>query len=113
MDDKEVLVYRRQSFCSAVWRVERDLKNWAVPFREVIVDVHPAAMSSLREWTGGNLSSPTVVISRQGEDLPYAPPDQLPPHIPPRGRDRGSVITEPTTDQLRIFVRKHQLLADE
>jgi glutaredoxin len=112
MDDKEVLIYRRQSFCSGVWRVGRDLKNWSVPFREVIVDSDPEAMTRLKEWTGGNLTVPTVVISRTGQDVPITPPELLPSQVSPRGRDRGSVITEPMTEQLRSFLVKHGFLGN-
>jgi hypothetical protein len=112
MDDKELLIYRRQSFCSAVWRVERDLKNWSVPFREVIVDHNEAAMAGLRQWTGGNLSSPTVVVSLRGENMPLELPEPVAPRTPVRGRDMGAVIVEPTTEQLREFLRKHGFVAD-
>jgi hypothetical protein len=65
----------------------------------------------VRNWVGFE-SVPTVVIA-EGESVePFEPPAPLPAGTSPRGVDRGSMLTEASTDKLREWLVKHGLLAE-
>jgi glutaredoxin len=106
-----LIMYTRRLGCPFVTLAKRVLADYQVPYREVFIDQDSAARARVIEWTGF-LSVPTLVISLDGGDLPYALPAPLPKGASPRGIDRGAMITEPGESQLLDWLRQHQLLSD-
>ncbi len=108
-DKKELVMYIRTSPCPFVTLAKRVLNNEHVPYRELYIDQDKTNERRVLTWTGF-LSVPTLVITRQGEDLPYEEPSPLPKDASPRGVDRGPMLTEPSEEQLLNWLREHGLL---
>lgn len=109
--DRELVMYVRSHHCPSVAIANSVLISAAIPYRQVNVDTDPTAKAWLLE-TVGFLSVPTLVIADPGQDLPYIVPEPMGEGESPRGVDRGAVITEPRSEQLKTWLRKHGLLAD-
>lgn len=99
---REIVVYTRASGCPDIDRVRGDLQQWNIPFREIDIEAHPSAAARLEAWTGFQ-SVPTVVVS-EGGDEPYQEPAGLTPNQNPRNVDRGALISEPSSANLRVFL---------
>lgn len=109
MEDKELVVYVRTSYCPYV-ALARDLLNrYHVPYRELNIEDDPALAERVRQWTG-YLSVPTLVVAAPGQDLPFEAPDPLPAGQSPRNIDRGSMITEPNNRALENWLHRHGFL---
>ncbi|MFC1961160.1 glutaredoxin domain-containing protein [Chloroflexota bacterium] len=103
--DRELVMYIRSFHCPSVSIATSVLLNAAVPYREIIVDTDPVAKAWLLENVGF-MSVPTLVIADSGQDTPHTEPEPLPAGQSPRGVDRGPVITEPRSEQLKDWLRK-------
>ncbi len=107
---KELVMYSRSYGCPFVQSAKRVLERHQVPFREILINQDPAAKSRVLEWTSFE-SVPTIIVADKGRDLPFEPPSPLPAGSSPRGVDRGSMITEPSEEQLADWLRGHGFIA--
>lgn len=96
---KELVMYARSSSCPFVSLAKRVLDDYHVPYREIHIDRDPEARQRVLDWTGF-LSVPTLVVALPGEILPYEPQAPLQAGRSPRGINRGTMITEPSMDDL-------------
>ena len=103
---KELVMYGRSYGCPFITLAKRVLTDYQVVYREIFIDRDGEAKQRVLDWTGF-LSVPTLIIARQGEDLPYEPPAALPAGNSPRGIDRGTMITEPGQDELIRWLQQH------
>ncbi len=106
MSDKALIMYSRTFPCPDCERARRLLQEHGVDFREVMIDLDPAARSFV-ERTTGHRAVPTLVVARPGEAEPADAPRPLEQGRSPRGVDRGTVITEPDMIALRRWLEKH------
>jgi glutaredoxin len=104
---KELVVYM-SPWCGNSLDTQRALTSWGVPCRYVNIKEDRAAAKRVREWTGFE-SVPTLVIAEDGAVEPSEPPAALAPGACPRGIDRGSMLTEPTRQQLQAWLEKNAL----
>lgn len=109
--DKELVMYARSSSCPFVTLAKRVLSDYAVPYREVHIDRDPDARARVLAWTGF-LSVPTLVVANAGEVLPYEPQLPLEPGSSPRGIDRGTMITEPSSEELAQWLLRHGFITE-
>lgn len=103
---KELVMYGRTSSCPFISLAKRVFADYHVPYREIFIDRDPEARQRVLDWTGF-LSVPTLVVAQPGEDLPYEPQSPLAAGYSPRGVDRGTMITEPNTDELIHWLQRH------
>lgn len=106
---KELLMYSRTTPCPFVSLARRVLDREGIPYRELHIDADKVYEHRVVEWTGF-MSVPTLVIVNPGEDLPFQEPSSLEKGASPRGIDRGSMLTEPSEDQLLTWLRQHGLV---
>lgn len=109
-DDVELVMYGRQFGCVDQIRAGAWLDEHGVPYRMIDVGRDAQAASRLEQWVGYQ-SVPTFVIATPGKETPVEPPAALNGHEP-RGVDRGTMITEPSIQQLAEFLLRHGLLAE-
>lgn len=107
--DIELVMYARTFGCWDQARAEAWLREHSIPYRVVDISREPGAAERLLHWVG-YLSVPTFIIARPGEDEPIAPPEPLNGRRP-RGLHRGTLITEPSNEQLLAFLLDHKLVA--
>lgn len=108
--DRELVMYTRNWGCYYVGVARALLARHGIPCREIDIDADPTA----REWllqNVGYLSVPTLVIAAPGQVTPIAPALPLAPGQSPRGVDRGTILTEPSAEQLTAWLVRHGLLA--
>ena len=110
MATRELVMYTRTLGCPFVTIAGRVLAEHKISYRELFVDRDEVARERVQAWTGF-LSVPTLVIAEPGDVLPYAEPEPLPAGASPRGVNRGSMITEPNTDQLLAWLAQHDFIA--
>ncbi len=106
---KELVIYSRTGGCPGVFNVKRVLEQYTIAYRELYIDQDNVARERLLDWVGF-LSVPTLVAANPGENVPVETPAPLPDRQSPRGIDRGALITEPSTDELTSWLRKHQFI---
>lgn len=106
MPEKSLIMYSRTIPCPDCARARRLLTEYAVPFREVMIDLDPAARGYVEALTGHH-AVPTLVVARLGEDTAIVEPRPLELGRSPRGVDRGPVITEPDLISLRRWLAGH------
>ncbi len=104
--EKEIVMYSRTYGCPYVRTAERVFRQYGVVYREIHVNRDPAAKQRVVGWTGFE-SVPTIVVADKGQDGPIEPPATLPAGKGPRGINRGSMITEPSEEQLTGWLRQH------
>ena|SRR3989338_5872071 len=104
MADKELVVYSRTMPCPNCEVAKRVLDEQGIRYREIMIDLDPAAAARVEQWTGFQ-SVPTLVAARPGEVLPLSEPRPLEPGRSPRGVDRGPLITEPDALGLQHWLR--------
>ena len=109
--EKEIVVYRRSTYCPYQRKAERVFQQFNIPHREIMIDRDEEAMKRVIAWTGFQ-SVPTIVIARPGENLPYEEPAPLEPGQSPRGVDRGTMITEPLKGELIRWLQKHGFIEE-
>jgi glutaredoxin len=107
--DKEIVMYSRTFGCPYVRTAERVFARHMVAYREIHIDRDAVAKKRVVEWTGFE-SVPTIVVANIGEDLPFEEPGFLARGTSPRGVNRGSMITEPSEEQLVDWLREHQFI---
>jgi glutaredoxin len=103
---KELVMYSRTTGCPFVTVAKRVLDDYAVPYREVFIDLDMEARQRVLKWTGF-LSVPTIVVANPGAVVPEQEPAYLEAGVSPRGIDRGAMITEASADQLTAWLVKH------
>jgi glutaredoxin len=109
MSDKALIMYSRTIPCPDCERARALLTDNAVPFREVMIDLDPAARSYVERLTGFR-AVPTLVVTPPDATEPLDEPRPLENGRSPRGVDRGPVITEPDMVSLRRWLEKHGFL---
>lgn len=105
----ELLMYSRTMGCPFVNIAKALLASAAIPYQEIFIDQDPAARERVIRWTGFQ-SVPTLIIAPAGEFEPIEAPSYLAPGASPRGIDRGAMITEPSRQELIVWLQKHGLL---
>jgi glutaredoxin len=103
---KELVMYARSSSCPFVTLAKRVLDDYHVDYREIHIDRDSTARQRVLDWTGF-LSVPTLVVAQTGEDLPYEQQSPLEKGRSPRGIDRGSMLTEPSANDLTQWLQRH------
>jgi glutaredoxin len=107
----ELIMYSRSAGCPYVSLAKRVLKEEGVPYREIMIDRDPQARDLVVGWTGFQ-SVPTLVAALPGSNLPHSgDPEPLPQGSSPRGIHRGAMITEPSAEELRRWLRDNGFLA--
>ncbi|MGH2541567.1 MAG: glutaredoxin family protein [Ardenticatenaceae bacterium] len=106
---KELVLYGRAFACYDQVRAIAYLDGRRVPYRFVDISRDEDAVQRLLSWVG-HLSVPTLFVACPGDDSPIAEPAALDPRRHIRGQNRGSLITEPTDEQLKTFLQQHGLL---
>jgi glutaredoxin len=107
---QEIVMYTRGGFCPDVSRTRRNLQRWRLPHREINIRENPEAHQRCLDWNGC-LAVPVIVVARQGENVPVAPPSPLSPGQSLRDLDREYMITEPSSSGLQAFLTRHGFLA--
>lgn len=106
---KHLVMYTRTASCPFVSLSKRVLSDYALGYQEIFIDQDDRARQRVLEWTGF-LAVPTLVVAEQGTVLPFEAPLPLPRGASPRGVNRGSMITEPSKDELVRWLRQHDLI---
>ena len=106
---KRLVLYTRATSCPDQARARRLLAEWRVPYQEVDCSVDAEALERIQAWNG-HLGVPAVVIAEEGSLLPIAEPAPRPSGQSTRNFNRGTLITEPSEDGLREFLKQHGLL---
>lgn len=103
---REIVMYSRSYGCPYVRTAKRVFDRHQLTYREIFVNQIETAKDRVIQWTGFE-SVPTIIVADEGQDLPYQAPTLLPLGTSPRGVDRGSLITEPSDEQLTKWLRQH------
>lgn len=106
MNDKELVMYSRTIGCPFITTAKRVLAEESVAYREIFIDKDAQAKARVIEWTGF-LSVPTLVVTSHGQDLPAGEVTPLERGASPRGVDRGPMLTEASSGELRAWLLKH------
>jgi len=106
---KHLVLYTRAMSCPDQARARRLLTEWRVPYQEVDCSNDAEALERIRTWNG-HLGVPAVVIAEEGSLLPIAEPAPRPSGRSTRDVNRGTLITEPSEEGLREFLKQHGLL---
>jgi glutaredoxin len=106
--NKELIVFGRTYSCPDLMRTQRFLKTNNIEYRQVNIDEDETALEIIEQWVGHH-SVPTVVVANAGDVHPIVEPAPLPSGRSARSFDRGSMITEPSDEALRGFLRRHGL----
>lgn len=112
MTDKELVMYGRSYGCPFITTAKRVLHEYKIPYREIHIDMDSEAKQRVLDWTGF-LSVPTLIVANRGEDIPYTNFTPLAKGASPRGIDRGSMLTEATTQELEDWLHKHGFIEKE
>ena len=110
MSAKEIIVYGSGERLREVETINHILAAYHVPFRQVSVDRDPMALGRVLLWTGRR-SVPTLVAAQPGQDDPYLPPSPVKSWDAGRGVDRGSIICEPSENELVMWLRRQGFVA--
>jgi glutaredoxin len=103
-----LMMYIRASGCPDQSLARRCLEEFGVKPIEVNISHEPDAAQMLLELAGC-LAVPTFVAAND-EGEPISPPLSIAPGRSVRNIDRGSVISEPTREGLRLFLVRHGFL---
>ena len=109
--DKHLVMYSRTFGCPFISVAKQVLHDYGVDYQELFVDQDETAKQRVLGWTG-YLSVPTLVVATQGSILPYTEVDPLPAGASPRGIDRGPMLTEANTAELKAWLSKHGFIVD-
>ena len=104
-----LIMYTRAGGCPDQALARRCLDEWHVQPIERNISLDADAAQQLRELIGC-LAVPTFVAADE-TDQPIEPPRPLEPQRSVRNVDRGSLISEPTRDNLNWFLKRHGFLA--
>jgi glutaredoxin len=108
---KKLIMYSRRMGCPYISLAKRVLDVYALPYKEIFIDQDEEARARVLQWTGF-LSVPTLVVSHNGDNLPYEEPSPLALGSSPRGINRGAMITEPSIDQLTTWLEEHGFIEE-
>ena len=106
---KRLVLYVRNIACPDQARARRLLAEWRVPYQEVNCSTDADALERIKAWNG-HMGVPAVVVAEEGSVLPIAEPSPRPTDRSTRSFNRGTLITEPSEEGLREFLRQHSLL---
>jgi glutaredoxin len=109
--NKKLIMYSRRMGCPFISLAKRVLADYALDYDEIYIDQDDEARTRVLTWTGF-LSVPTLVVSQNGSNLPYEEPQPLPAGSSPRGINRGAMITEPSIDQLTVWLEQHGFITE-
>jgi hypothetical protein len=104
-----LLMFTRAGGCPDQTLARRCLDEFRITPIELNISRHAGAAETLMELAGC-LAVPTFVAA-DGDNQPIAPPRPMEPYRSVRNVDRGSIISEPTSDGLRAFLIRHGFLA--
>jgi glutaredoxin len=104
-----LVLYTRATHCPDQARARKLLAEWRVPYQEVDCSQDQEALERIRLWNG-HLGVPVVVIAEESSVLPVCEPDPRPVGRSTRDYNRGAMITEPSEQGLRDFLKQHGLL---
>ena len=108
----EIVMYSRTIGCPYISVAKRVFADFALGYREIMIDKDPGAKACVLAWTGFQ-SVPTIVIASAGSDRPIEEPAPLPFGSSPRGIDRGYMITEPHRMELKAWLVRHGFISSE
>jgi len=108
----KLIMYSRRMGCPYISLAKRVLDDYALPYTEIFIDQDEEARAHVLRWTGF-LSVPTLIVSHNGDYLPYEEPVALTPGSSPRGINRGAMITEPNIDQLTSWLEQHGFIQEK
>ena len=111
-DSREIVMYSRTFGCPFVSVAKRVFADFALGYREIMIDKDAEAKVRVLNWTGFQ-SVPTLVIAEAGSDRPIEEPVPLARGTSPRGIDRGYMITEPSQAELKAWLMKHGFIGWE
>ncbi|MCI0711741.1 MAG: glutaredoxin family protein [Chloroflexi bacterium] len=106
MSRKQLVMYSRSYPCPYVHIAAALLDEYDIDVEEILIDRDQEAMQRVLDWTGF-LSVPTLVVAEEGSTIPIEPPEYLEHGSSPRGINRGSIITEPNRQQLKMWLQQH------
>ncbi|MBL8145842.1 MAG: glutaredoxin family protein [Anaerolineae bacterium] len=109
-DSREIVMYSRTFGCPFVSVAKRVFADFALSYREIMIDKDAEAKARVVAWTGFQ-SVPTLVIAEAGGDRPIEEPAPLPRGSSPRGIDRGYMITEPSHAEMKAWLVKHGFIS--
>jgi glutaredoxin len=104
-----LVVYTRATYCPDQQRARKLLAEWRVPYQEIDCSKDLEALERIQQWNG-HLGVPAIVVAEEGSVLPFREPDPKPVGRSTRDYNRGSLITEPSEEGLRQFLKQHALL---
>lgn len=109
-DSREIVMYSRTFGCPFVSVAKRVFADFALGYREIMIDKDAEAKVRVLNWTGFQ-SVPTLVIAEAGSDRPIEEPVPLARGTSPRGIDRGYMLTEPSHAELTAWLVKHGFIS--
>ncbi len=95
-----------QLWCPYVRVAKKIVDRHQITCREILINQVPSAKEQVIGWAGFQ-SIPTIIVANEGQDLPVKAPAPLAPGTSPRGVNRGTMITEPSDQQLIEWLRQH------
>ncbi len=104
-----LVMYGRRFGCYDQERARSWLEARGIQYEFLDISSDSEALRRLELWVG-HRSVPTLVVARPGEVEPYEPPAALQPGQRVRGTNRGTLITEPSNDDLERWLAQHGLL---
>lgn len=107
---RELVMYSRTIGCPYISVAKRVFADFALGYREIMIDQDAEARARVQQWTG-YLSVPTIVVADEGSLLPVEEPAPLARGTSPRGIDRGWMITEPHRMELKAWLVKHGFIS--
>lgn len=107
----KIVMYSRSIPCAFVQTARRLFGDLKMDYKEIFIDQDETARKRVLDWTGF-ASVPTIILAGE-DDLPITPPSYLEKGASPRGVDRGTMITEPSREELSLWLQKHGLLTSE
>lgn len=106
---KHLVVYTRATYCPDQVRTRKLLAEWKVSYQEIDCSRDAAALQRMQDWNG-HLGVPTLIVAEEGSVLPYQEPGPRPVGRSTRDINRGTLISEPSEEGLRAFLKQHDLL---
>ena len=107
--NRQVVVYGRTTYCPYLDTARAVFKKHRIRVQEIMIDQDADAASRVVTWTGFR-SVPTIIAAETSHNVPYAEPTPLEAGTSPRGVNRGTMITEPSADQLEAWLRQEGFL---
>ena len=104
-----LVLYTRATHCPDQARARKLLAEWKVPYQEVDCSKDAEALERIQNWNG-HLGVPVVVAAEEGSVLPIGEPDPRTAGRSTRDFNRVTLITEPSEEGLRQFLKQHGLL---